>query len=355
MKNNILNSSASTQKPTRTFNIIKIKNENHNFTFFTLAFLIFLFFANQLPAQENQFAENNAETRTPIIANIQIEHLVEIPRLSSYDMIFTQFSEEVERNSMRNARGLPADLMFYRYNVKKDETLFTISARCSIPYEAIATLNAISSPIALSAGMTLVLPNAAGLFVFDKPKNSIEILVAKSDNAIEQNPKILYNISSFGNSADVSRNCFFMQNARFSPTARAFFLDTSLRLPLDNYWLSSSFGMRVSPISGNRRFHNGIDMAANEGTAVFACKSGIVQLTKKGDATFGNYIILEHDGGMTSLYAHLSQIIVSKGETVFGGQQIGKVGHTGLATGSHLHFEIRMNGVATDPERLLSK
>lgn len=310
---------------------------------------LFIFFTIYILFLNYQF---NAQENLPV-AKIQIERLVEIPRLSSYNEIFKQFCVEVEKNSMRNARGSAVEMMLYRYKVQKGETLFTIAARCSIPYETIATLNAIASPVALEEGTTLLIPNVAGVFVYDNPQSALEIIVAKSDYAIAQNPEILYNVAL--PSAKSARNCFFIQNARFSPTERAYFLDTSLRLPLDNYWLSSNFGMRISPISGKWRFHNGIDMAANEGTPVFACKGGKVQTAQKGDVTFGNYIVLAHDSGMTSLYAHLSEIQVAKGESVSGGSQIGKVGQTGLATGPHLHFEVWMNGVATDPQKLISK
>ena len=87
----------------------------------------------------------------------------------------------------------------------------------------------------------------------------------------------------------------------------------------------------------------------------YACKTGTVQYAVNMDATYGNYVILSHGGGMTSLYAHMSKILVQKGESVSAGQEIGKVGSTGLATGPHLHFEIRLNGEAQDPQKYLPK
>lgn len=88
---------------------------------------------------------------------------------------------------------------------------------------------------------------------------------------------------------------------------------------------------------------------------MYACKGGTVSLAVRNDAIFGNYIIISHSGGLTSVYAHLSKISVRQGQTVRSGQTIGEVGQTGAATGPHLHFEIRRNGKATDPEELLPR
>ena len=122
-----------------------------------------------------------------------------------------------------------------------------------------------------------------------------------------------------------------------------------MKPPLDFYWLSSDFGVRKSPFGGEQQFHKGIDMAAPEGTKVYACKAGSVISTVYMDKTFGNYIVIKHPNGLTSIYAHLSKIQVENGEKVTTGQQIGLVGKTGKVTGPHLHFEIRQGGKAEDP------
>ena len=148
--------------------------------------------------------------------------------------------------------------------------------------------------------------------------------------------------------------CFF-ERERFSSTERAFFLDSSMRIPVDHSVVSSEFGKRISPISGKWHFHSGIDLAAKEGENVYACRSATVLKCVENDSVYGNFIVLSHGGGMTSLYAHLSAILVEKGQTVFKGQHIGNVGQTGLATGPHLHFEIRQNDVPSNPNSVLSK
>ena len=94
--------------------------------------------------------------------------------------------------------------------------------------------------------------------------------------------------------------------------------------------------------------HPGIDFAAEEGAEVYAVADGIVT-TADYDAEKGNYVVLDHGGGLETLYAHCSSICVTTGQQVQAGQVIGYVGHTGRATGSHLHFEVRANGNRVNP------
>lgn len=118
----------------------------------------------------------------------------------------------------------------------------------------------------------------------------------------------------------------------------------------DAYRVSSSFGYRTHPISGKRKLHAGIDMAAPKGTPVYAAETGVVIVAQSYNG-YGNCIIIDHGGGLWTLYGHLMNggILVEKGETVKRGEKIGLVGSTGQSTGNHLHFEVRKNSEATDP------
>jgi len=118
--------------------------------------------------------------------------------------------------------------------------------------------------------------------------------------------------------------------------------------------LTSAFGNRISPITGKEKFHNGIDLAAPLNSPVFACLSGTVSAAGSDDI-YGNYVIINHDNNLQSLYAHLSRYVVQKGSLVAGGSVIGYVGVTGLTTGPHLHFEVKQNGVPLDPEEFFQK
>jgi murein DD-endopeptidase MepM/ murein hydrolase activator NlpD len=112
--------------------------------------------------------------------------------------------------------------------------------------------------------------------------------------------------------------------------------------------VTSGFGYRSHPIFGDRRFHSGIDIGAGHGAPVVAAGGGTVVFvgTMSG---YGNYIAINHGGGLATTYAHLSAFSVSNGQSVSRGQPVGSVGCTGFCTGPHLHFEVRVNGSPVDP------
>ena len=115
-----------------------------------------------------------------------------------------------------------------------------------------------------------------------------------------------------------------------------------------HYTLSSLFGSRIHPITGRPNNHTGIDIPAPGGTPIVAAKSGVVTKSlHKG--SYGSYVVISHSDGTSTLYAHMSSRAVSQGQTVKQGQVIGYVGHTGSATGDHLHYEVRVGGNRRDP------
>ena len=114
----------------------------------------------------------------------------------------------------------------------------------------------------------------------------------------------------------------------------------------------SGFGPRYHPVLHYTRMHNGDDMAAGSGTPIHACRAGTVVIAGS-QGGYGNAVVIDHGGGMATLYAHQSRIATSVGATVNAGDVIGYVGATGLATGPHLHFEVRLSGNPVDPSSYL--
>jgi murein DD-endopeptidase MepM/ murein hydrolase activator NlpD len=116
--------------------------------------------------------------------------------------------------------------------------------------------------------------------------------------------------------------------------------------------LGSTYGDRDHPRAGEERFHAGLDLRARQGTPVYASAGGVV-LASESSGAYGNLVILDHGGGLLTLYAHNERNLVRLGEEVRRGQPIAVVGHTGNATGDHLHFEVRWNGGTVDPRTVL--
>ncbi len=113
--------------------------------------------------------------------------------------------------------------------------------------------------------------------------------------------------------------------------------------------ITSPYGYRTHPIYGSRRLHTGVDVGAGWGTPIVAANTGLVIAAYCSGGGYGCRIVIDHGGGMASLYAHQSSFAVAEGTVVTAGQTIGYVGSTGASTGPHLHFEIRREGVPEDP------
>ena len=130
----------------------------------------------------------------------------------------------------------------------------------------------------------------------------------------------------------------------------------SFRWPTYCHSITSYYGNRVHPVYGTTKFHSGIDIGAGYGDTIMAAAAGTVILVSepvegqnKGGTGYGNYCIVQHANGYSTLYGHARDIYVSEGQSVSAGQSLGEVGSTGTSTGAHLHFEVRLNGSTKNP------
>jgi len=276
-----------------------------------------------------------------------------IQRLDSRDTIFKQYLSDIEagRRLLFSSRQMAAQelasaVMIYSYAPKEDEGLLGIAARCNIPYGTLASLNRLSHPEDLASGKPMLLPTMPGIFVPETPATDLERLIfsAKRDTAV----------ALFIPRDGRTERFYFVPGDDFSPTERVFFLNRDFYFPLKHFQVSSAYGPRINPVTGKQGMHGGIDLAAPEGTEVYAAKSGTVMELGE-DPILGKYIIISHENNMVSLYGHLSSInpATSLHAKVQSGSVIAKVGSTGQSTGPHLHFELRQNGQSRDPARLL--
>jgi murein DD-endopeptidase MepM/ murein hydrolase activator NlpD len=287
-------------------------------------------------------AENNGEGYPSII------------RLDTRDTLFRQYLADVEtaRGRLFNSRqtgGSPAfiaeALTIYAYVPQEGDDALGLAARCNIPYAALVTLNRLSHSSGLGSAGTLLLPSTPGIFIPEDPQSGLERLLSSGRL---QEEGIVLTINRRGQKEKFR----FIPGADFTPTERIFFLNREFRFPLRNFRLTSAFGLRVNPVTGKLRIHEGIDLAAPEGSEVYAARDGEVIDTGE-DTVYGRYIIIRHGENWVSLYGHLSKIETALRQKVRSGSLIGRVGSTGQSTGPHLHFELRQNGRAQDPGRYL--
>ncbi|MDR3335700.1 MAG: M23 family metallopeptidase [Treponema sp.] len=288
-----------------------------------------------------------------------------ITRLDPGDGVFRQYLADVEtarlllfsRRRSSPLQGaeepeLPGGtlgeaLTIYAYRLR-GEDLLSLAARCNVPYAALATLNRIPHPQEMAREGVFLLPSMPGLFVPEEPETDLERLLRSSRDG---EGGAVITVRHDGKSGEGQR-FLFLPGAEFTATERAFFLTRGFRFPLKAYRLTSGFGPRINPVTGNLRNHQGLDLAAPMGTEVYAARDGTV--TDIGeDSIYGKYVIIRHKDNWTSLYGHLSEINTALRRDVQSGTLIGRVGSTGQSTGPHLHFELRQHGKAQDPGRLL--
>jgi len=272
----------------------------------------------------------------------------EIIQMNPNDTGFKQFITDVQANRRRltgaraNAQNAAENLTIYRYTARQGDDIFSLAARTNIPYSALASINRLNNPTALETGKPLLLPSCPGIFIPDDIQSDLEKLIRASRLDIENAVKINIRVSG------ANQSFLFFPGADFSPMERAYFLNSGFRFPLRYFRVTSSFGIRQDPLYGNMSMHRGIDLAAPEGSEVFAAADGTVTAIGN-DPVYGNYIAITHTNRWSTFYGHLQKVETVLHTDVKSGNLIGRVGTTGQSTGPHLHFELRQDGRALDP------
>lgn len=122
--------------------------------------------------------------------------------------------------------------------------------------------------------------------------------------------------------------------------------------PVEDGYISSSFGYRTSPFTEKKEFHKGLDIATKKGTPIIATADGIVTFSKT-NGSMGKTITIDHGYGIVSRYGHCEKLLKNKGDEVKRGEVIALVGNTGKSTGPHIHYEVKLNGVQVDPDKYI--
>ncbi len=238
-------------------------------------------------------------------------------------------------------------LAFFPYIVVKGDTISEIAHRFGLNQGSIISCNAVEKARALQIGTVLQIPNMDGIMHTLKARDSLEKLAESYDVP----PESILESNNISELSEAAGGKVFIPEAKLPTIELRRVWGELFRYPARG-WISSPYGWRTDPISGERRFHNGIDIAGPHGSAVIAALDGRVIETGYND-TAGNYVILSHLGGYTTFYAHLSVIHVRQGQWVQERQRIGNVGNSGYSTGSHLHFTVSRWGKPVNPSLLL--
>ncbi|MFW5728047.1 MAG: LysM peptidoglycan-binding domain-containing M23 family metallopeptidase [Spirochaetota bacterium] len=232
-------------------------------------------------------------------------------------------------------------LTVYRYAPRRGESLIRVASQFGLPYSAVASLNRLDGNDPLPS--ELLIPNMPGLFVAEEPQSDTEAVIAarRAEVASRQTP---ITVEVAGHAA----RFVFLPGQDFDRVERLSYLEILFRRPVRDTRISSYYGYRLSPFTGRQSFHSGVDFVAPTGTPVLAAREGTT-IAVGYHAVYGQYVRLRHEGGYETFYGHLDEVNVELNQQVSSGMILGTVGNTGLSTGPHLHFEIRLNGESRDP------
>jgi murein DD-endopeptidase MepM/ murein hydrolase activator NlpD len=247
---------------------------------------------------------------------------------------------------------IPLDLMetfqWESYLVRKGDSVSKIAADHSISMDAVIASNGIANARRLREGQTIRLPNMDG----------IPYTVRRGDTLAKISTAMGAPLEAILDANDLESDTLNAGQSLFIPGAKMPKEDLKLALgelfiyPIRGR-LTSSYGWRNDPISGVRRYHAALDLAAPKGITIKAAMDGRIA-TVGYNSTYGNYIIITHSRGFQTLYGHLNAVSVKQGAYVYQGGKIGTVGSTGYSTGPHLHFAVYKNGKAVNPLEFLN-
>lgn len=238
-------------------------------------------------------------------------------------------------------------LSYSDYIVEKGDTIGDIAKRFGLNQDTILSVNNIKNSRLIQIGQKLSIPNQDGILYTVKSGDSLAAISEK----YSVDSEIVKTINNLTDETILAGSKLFLPGARMNQIDVQEINGDLFIWPVRGY-VSSGYGYRISPFTGARQFHSGLDIAAPQGTAVKAAMYGRVVDTGY-DTNSGNYIIIAHHGGYKTLYAHLDVIRVKPGTAVQTGDRIGDVGSTGLSTGSHLHFSVYKYGVTVNPRLLM--
>lgn len=241
-------------------------------------------------------------------------------------------------------------ITYQSYRVDKGDMIGAIAEKFGITQDTIISVNNIRQSRLLQIGQYLKIPNMPGIMYSAKGNGETVASVAEKYKVDAKKCALVNNLPEGSSLSD--GQTIFIPDAELDRITRQEINGDLFMRPVRRYYISSAYGWRLSPFTGKRSFHSGIDMCAPAGTSVYAALGGVVSFVGYNNV-YGNYIIVSHHSGYKTLYGHLSATLVLKGQGVSPATVIGRVGNTGLSTGPHLHFTVFKNGRTVNPFNLL--
>ena len=236
-----------------------------------------------------------------------------------------------------------------QYRVKRGDSVTTIAQKFDVSVGAIIASNEIRNARRLQEGALLKIPNIDGIPYQIKNGDSLLKISASFNVPLE----VVLDVNDIKSDNIKAGETIFIPGARMNDIDLRLSLGELFMYPIQSRYITSHYGMRKDPISGALTLHTGIDLRANTGTTVMAALDGVVSAVTE-NWLYGKYIIITHDNGYKTLYAHLSSSSVKQGDRVARGRKIGETGNTGYSTGPHLHFTIYdKNNKLVNPLELL--
>lgn len=346
-------------KPNKMFSSLIKK-----FALTVVSFSLFLFLANFLIMNMRQTSNAAILPKDKLPSNVAYnkvldemspEQLSSSPESSLSDVptvtsaVTIENATDIFYNTITSDNTLVGDgtigMKYDEYIIEEGDNLTVISRKIGANLDTLVSVNKISNANRLRPGQKIIVPNRNGLLYTMKKGESIEDVTERYDVSLKRVLTFnkIYDASNIEEGDDI-----FLPGAKYTLDERIDKFGQMFSLPTTITRISSVFGYRVHPITGVRTKHMGVDIPGRLNTPVYASRKGKVIFAGYSGG-YGNLVIVRHDKGYTTYYGHLNSITTKAGANVGVGVMIGRMGSTGRSTGSHLHFEVRRNGVALNP------
>ena len=291
-----------------------------------------------LPAQELEILDS-AMSRFAFMSESEVDAngnlLIDGQKISLADISFSQ------------------PVTFQTYTVKSGDTISGITYKFGLTnISTLIAVNDIGNVRQLRSGQKLKIPSMDGLLYTVATNDTLEGLSTRYKVTVED----ILDVNDLDSVTLNKGQQLFIPGAKLDATSLQKAMGELFIWPLSGgYRISSRFGPRLDPFTGVPSSHTGIDLAIVQGTPIKAAMSGKIAVVGYTNV-YGNYVIIDHENGYQTLYAHLQKPApVTKGQRVAQGTKIGLVGNTGYSTGPHLHFTVYKNGKLIDPETVLKR